>query len=143
MVDILQRESPGEGVTLGTFGETVLTKRELSGRIRDPDTDWSRWKNHVKEDPLASMPIRAIHDVHLEDWLERLEAKGLARQTRQNCLNIVRTVLRQAKKKHLTKDTAWVGVRIEPEPRTDEPWTYAPPAGNDHRGHPCPARRVG
>jgi integrase len=131
MADILQDEEPSAGVALADFGETVLTQRELSGHISDPGTDWSRWRNHIGSDSLASMPVKSVRDVHVEDWLDRLNAKGLSRQTRLHCLNLLRVVFRRAKKKRLIKENPCADIRLEVEKRTEEPWTFATPEEQD------------
>jgi hypothetical protein len=46
------------------------------------------WKNHIKSDSIAKMAIKSVHDMHVEDWLDRLNAKRLSRQTRIHCLNL-------------------------------------------------------
>jgi integrase len=127
MVGILECEEPNDQVRLCDFGDRVLSKRELLGTISDPGTDWSRWNNHVKPDPIAAMSIRSVRDTHVEDWLERLLNKRLARQTRLHCLNLLRVVMQAAKKRRLIKENPCIGIRLEVEKRTVDPWTYATP----------------
>jgi integrase len=125
MTSILEQDEQDDGITLLQLGESVLTKRELSGLISDAGTDWSRWNNHVKPDPIAQISVRSVRDTHVEDWLERLLAKRLSRQTRLHCLNLLRVVMRTAKKKRLIKENPCLGIRLEIEKRTEDPWTFA------------------
>ncbi len=77
MADILKREQPFTGKTVLDFGHDVLTQREVGGHISDPGSDWSRWNNHIKTDEIATRAIKSVRDIHVEDWLDRLNAKGL------------------------------------------------------------------
>jgi integrase len=131
MSDILKNEEPYPGVTIAEFGEEVLTWRELSRHLSRPENDWSRWKNHMKSDPIAKMPVKAVREIHIEDWMDRLNAKGLARQTRLHCLNLMRIIFRRAKKKRLAKENPCLDVRLEVEKRTHDPWTFLTPEEQD------------
>jgi integrase len=127
LLDILAKEEPNDGISVADFGAKVLTSRELSGKISDPGSDWSRWQNHFVGDDITKLAVRAARDVHIEDWAERLEAKGLSRQTRVHCLNLLRTIFKAAKKKRLIRDNPCSGIVIEKEKRTEEPWTFLTP----------------
>jgi integrase len=118
------QSAPDEGVTLWAYGIQVLTQRELSRKIRDPGADWGRWRGHIEHDPIAAIPVRSMRDVHIEDWWERLEAKGLAYQTRQNCLNVLRVIFRQAKKRRVCAHNPCEGLRFDRPAKTEEAWTY-------------------
>jgi hypothetical protein len=131
MADILKREQPYTGKTVLDFGHDVLTQREVGGHISDPGSDWSRWNNHIKTDEIANRAIRSVRDIHVEDWLERLNAKGISRQTRLHCLNLMRVIMHRAKKKRLIKENPCIGIRLEVEKRTIEPWTFATPEEQD------------
>jgi integrase len=131
MAEILKNEQQDTGKTVQDFGHEVLTHRELGGHIADPGSDWSRWNNHMKTDRIATLPIKSLRDIHVEDWLDRLNAKGLARQTRMHCLNLMRVVMHRAKKKRLIRENPCMGIRLELEKRTQEPWTFATPEEQD------------
>ncbi len=131
MLEILEREEPYSGLTVFEVGEDVLTKRELGRHISDPGSDWSRWNNHIKTDPIAKIAVRNVLDTHVEDWLERLNAKGLSRQTRLHCLNLLRIIMGRAKKQRLVRENPCADIRLEAEKRTHEPWTYATPEEQD------------
>jgi integrase len=131
MADILQKEELFKGKTILDFGKEVLTQRELAGHISDPGSDWSRWKHHFATDEIAARPLRSVRDIHVEDWLERLSIKGLSRQTRIHCLNLMRIIMHKAKKRRFIKENPCIGVRIEVEKRTQEPWTFATPEEQD------------
>jgi integrase len=131
MADILKREQPYAGKTVLAFGHDVLTQREVGGHISDPGSDWSRWNNHIKTDEIANRPIKSVRDIHVEDWLDRLNTKGISRQTRLHCLNLMRVIMHRAKKKRLIKENPCIGIRLEVEKRTIEPWTFATPEEQD------------
>lgn len=124
-LDVVRNAAPDEGVTLLAYGEKVLTARELGKKIRDPESDRGRWDLHIASDPIAKIAVRSIRDTHIEDWLERLEAKGtLAWSTRNNCLNVLRVIFRIAKKRRLCSVNPCIGVRIERPPVTEDAWTF-------------------
>ena len=115
-----------EGMTLAQLGKKILTIREVSKRVRDPGTDWSRWDMHVKPDPISRFAVKRLQSSEIAKWLRRLEAKGLAKQTRQNCLNLVRVVLSEALEDGLIKSNPAAGLRVKGKSR--ESWTYLTPA---------------
>src|SRR5260370_20070324 len=80
---------------------------------------------------MAVRALKSIRDVHVEEWLDRLSAKGLSRQTRLHCLNLMRVIMHKAKKKRLIKENPCTGVRLEVEKRTQEAWTFATPESQD------------
>src|SRR5260370_40345341 len=80
---------------------------------------------------MAVRALKSIRDVHVEEWLDRLSAKGLSRQTRLHCLNLMRVIMHKAKKKRLIKENPCTGERLEAEKRTQEPSACAPPAEQD------------
>ncbi len=124
-VDVLESEENPDLESVGSFGETVLTARQLGKKIRDADNDWNRWRTHVAGDRLSSINVRALKPAHIEAWLERLEEKALAPQTRRNCLNLLRVVLRSAVKKHVCRSNPAIGIRVEG--RSEPRWTYLTP----------------
>jgi len=67
---------PYPGVTIARFGEEVLTWRELSRHLSRPENDWSRWKNHMNSDPIAKMPVKAVREIHIEDWMDPPQREG-------------------------------------------------------------------
>ncbi len=121
-LEVLASEEGPAGETVREFGGHVLTARELGHKVRDPATDWGRWRMHVVDDPIARVAVGALRPDHVESWLERLEERGLAPQTRRNCLNLLRVVLRRAVKKRLAKTNVAVGVRVEG--KSPDAWTY-------------------
>lgn len=126
MATMLSRDGMGEtSKQLGDYGLTVLADRELGGEISDTINEGSRWKIHIVGDALGALPVNAPDDVEVKDWLKRLKAKGLARQTRLHCLNILRNVLSDAIEQKLHPGpNPCIGVRLKKEKRTEEPWTY-------------------
>lgn len=124
-LEILEAEQGPGGSTLGVFGKRVLTARETGKQIRDPQSDWGRWNTHVADDVIAKINVRALRTDHLEAWLERIEKRGLAPQTRRNCLNVVRVVLRAAVKQRLARSNVAIGIRVEG--KSASAWTYLTP----------------
>jgi len=114
-----------EGATLEVYGRKVLTAREVSKRVRDPKSDWSRWNLHIKADPIAKVALRRLTTPLLSQWAKRLELKSLERQTRNNCLNILRTVLHEAVEDGLIKANSAIGVKIRG--KSLDAWTYLRP----------------
>lgn len=113
-------------VTVADFGDKVLLRRELRGRIADPDSDRSRFEQHIQRDEIGRAPIRALDGdrERVLAWLERLEAKGLAEQTIRNCRTVLSLICEAAIGKRLLRANPLRGIRREPEKRTDDPWTY-------------------
>jgi integrase len=117
--------NPHRDISVADLGDKVLTRRELRGKISDPESDWSRFRNHIQPDPVGRMPIRSLTREHVEDWLERLEDKELGEQTIRNCRNVLSVICEYAVKKRLVKTNPARGIRRDAPKRTDDPWTYA------------------
>lgn len=113
------------GLTMAEYGKTVLTRREVMKKVRDPDSDWSRFEQHIRLDPIGKRSMRAIQPKHGNQWLNRLEDKGLEVQTRRNCLNLARVIMREAVKVGLVKVNPFVGLKVEGKPA--DAWTYLQP----------------
>ncbi len=111
-----------EGLTLLRYGEAFLTAREKHHRVRDPETDRSRWNNHVKDDLVARVALKKLTSAHVSQWLRRLELKGLAPQTRRNCLNLVRSALAEALSEERVRANVALGLRVKG--KSDFVWTY-------------------
>ncbi len=126
-VAVLDETFGREGETLLVFGDRWLTERELARVIRDPQSDWSWWNNHIKGDPIAKLPLRSIRRRHVVEWLKRVYAK-VARQSALNALTVVRGALRAAVHKEIIRSNPADDVSLPKEKRTEEPWSYASPA---------------
>jgi integrase len=125
--EVLAIEAPETGVTLAKFGEVVLTERELSKAVRDPDTDWSRWRTHISGDRIAKLPVKSVVRADVRDWLRRIEAKGLAEQTVKNVLQLLRTVLAEGIERGHAKENAAANLKVRKQVATEVPWTYLTP----------------
>lgn len=139
------------GDTLRDYGEHVLALRDAAhaaGKLADPDSDRSRWLCHVVGNPeknlaadeIASIGLSSIRTHHIEDWIERLEAKALGDQTRRNCLNVLRVIFRHAVKKRKVKSNPTIGIRIASDDRRER-WSYL--TTDEQRSLVEVARRIG
>jgi len=120
---IILTEAPAVGMTLAQWGETYLTKRELSGDIADAQGDWSRWRNHIASDEIAGYVVRGITPRDVFAWLDRTRSKGLARQTVVNAKNLLSGCLDAAFVAGHVKANAANGVKVPREKRPHTPWT--------------------
>jgi integrase len=109
--------------TLATYGRTVLDRRERAGK-RTVDDERSRWRAYIEPWECGTWPVAALKKRHIAKWLRDLRAKGLARQTRSNALNLLRAVLRDAVDDELVESNAAAEVRVPREPTTEETSTY-------------------
>lgn len=127
-VEVLADEGPDDGATVHQLTEAWLTSRELRRAVSDPDSDWSRWRQHIAGDPIAKLPAKSLRRSHVRAWVERVEAKGRARTSVTNTLGILRGTLARAVEDGLLKANPAADVKVARQKRTQEPWTYANPA---------------
>jgi integrase len=128
-IAVQKSEEAHEGMTVRELGKAVLTERELRGAISDPGTDWSRFRKHIDSDRIATMAVRTLGNGTgqslVEDWLERLDDKGVARGVRIHCKNLLSVIMHRAIRKRLAKANPCLGVKFERDKRTEDPWTFA------------------
>lgn len=94
-VAIRNERAVREGVTLSTFGPGFLERRRKRG-LRAARHDVNRWENYIASDPIAGLAIAGIDHTDVIAWRDRLEERGLARQTQKNALNLLRRALKEA-----------------------------------------------
>jgi len=105
--------------TLGTYGRTVLDRRDREGK-RGIAEERNRWKCYVEDGwACATWPIASLRRRDVVAWLRDLRARPLARQTRLNALNLLRAVLRDALDDELVDVNVAADVRVPREPTTD------------------------
>ena len=128
-------ESDGGARTVGKWIADWLDARELERRIVDIYSDRNRFKNHIQNDEIASIPLTKLKRADVLAWLARVRAKPgrkpgsrLGRQTVLNTLQILHGALREALNRELVKADVTVGIKIKRERRVDETWTVLTPA---------------
>lgn len=114
------------GLTVKAWGERWLTDRELSGDIRDPESDWSRFRTHIASDPIARLGVKSVSRHDVKQWLARVRRK-VARQTALNTLNILRGMLADAVERGYARGNPAAAIKVKRQKRTEEPWTYLTP----------------
>ena len=131
------------GATLSEYGVTFLARREAAA-YRGLKADKNRWKVHVAQSGLASLPVAAITPMDVRDWIERLARRPakpghghkskqggkLSRSTLQNALNLLRVALESAVEDRILETNPARGVRL-PMRTSDlhrasegDPWTW-------------------
>lgn len=83
------------GITVTQHGVGFLDRRELSG-VRSIREDRNRWKLYVDGDLLGGISLAGLRRADVVEWRDRLLARGLARQTVKNALNLLRSGLADA-----------------------------------------------
>lgn len=126
-IAVMTDECASDDWTVRTWGERWLTARDVGKAVRDPESDWSRWRNHIEKDPIARLSLRAVRRRHCREWLKRVRAK-VARQTALNALNVLRGLLQAAVEDEILKVNPATGLRLAREKRTEETWAFATPA---------------
>ena len=129
-----------DGITLATFGEGFLARREKTHA--DAGSDRSLWRTCIATASIAPWPLRSIGPVdvrHLRDELlvrKALPGHGqkaparrtISRSRVQNALNLLRVCLAEAVEKGLVDSNPARDVRLPRAiGRTHEPWTYLLP----------------
>lgn len=138
------------GMSLGTWGETVMDRRELSG-LRDVDNDRSRWKTHVADTWLGAVALVSVTTIDVANWTKELATRRvrpganhgakvvaaraktlIGKSTAQNALNLLRVVLQEAVETGMLVANPAANVKLprglRKRPRTHETWTYLKPA---------------
>jgi integrase len=142
MLDAARRAAKEErivdGVTLRTWAGRALDRRERQG-LRAVKRERSRWKIHVDGDELADLPVRDIQRKDVQRWLDRRlgartqgarakRGRTVSRQTVQNALTLLRSVLEDAVARGVAETNAAESVHLpRARGRTVEPWTYLLP----------------
>jgi integrase len=129
---LLAQAGPSPSVTLKGFGAGWLDDRERHGMHRDVSSDRSRWHCYIEEQPWATEPIEALASKTIRAWVRDLIAKGKARQTVKNALNLLRACLEGAVEAELIDTNPARGVLVPKVARTDDPWTHLTPKEIDH-----------
>lgn len=117
--------SENAGMLVGDYGKTFLTRREVLKIVRDPGNDWSKWDVHIKRDAIAKMGLRALTSAHVFRWLRRLEDRGVSPAMRRGCLNLLRTVLRDALEHGKVRANVALGIKVTG--KSKDAWTYLRP----------------
>lgn len=132
-----------EGKTLRAYGETWITRRELSGLVRGIRQERSSWYRHVASSDLAAMPLHRIERRHIAAWVRELvqteavqtvRKKGaveyrptgrtISRQTAQHPLRILRACLDEAANEGYAKVNPAAGVKLPKSLPRDPAWTF-------------------
>ena len=111
-----------EGLTIAEHANAVISRRDVRKMVRDPESERSRYEEHIKKDVLGRVALRAAQSRHVFAWLRRLEDKGLSAQTRRNCLSLLRVVFRDAHEMGHVKANPCIGVRVAGKDK--DAWTY-------------------
>lgn len=127
-IDTWRSERPPAGLTLAGHGESFLPRRRLA--VTDWAKDEDRWRVYIERDELGRTPLRALRRRHVVDWLEGLERRGLAPQTRRNALNLLRASLADALDRELIAENPARDVRVKKRHKdapVDDVWTILDP----------------
>lgn len=125
--DVLRKEDCNGDLSLKDWGDKCLTEREIGHEVRDPDTDWSRWRCHIESDPIAKVPLAGLRRRHVRAWVKRVRSRVGAAQTAQNTLNLLRVVLGMAVDEEIIDTNPAASVRVKRDARTEEDWTFLSP----------------
>lgn len=118
--------------TLGAVIEDCLDYRELNKVVRNPDDDVSRYRTHLKEDPIMALPIADVRRRDIVELIDRLKPRVNAHQTLLNILTVLRNGLNFALEKELITATPYVNIRLPAPASTEESWSYASPREQRH-----------
>lgn len=128
---VQQRRASSGGMTLRTWGERWLDRREHAG-VRAVHKDRNRWKKHVSKSWLAELPLKTIQRADVVRFVRELvvtprsrDDEPLARQTVVHIVNLVRKALNDAADDALIPGNPAVDVKV-PRGRGSmaEPWTW-------------------
>jgi integrase len=117
-----------EGATLKEYIEARLTRREIGHEVRDPQSDWGRFREHIEGDAIGAITVTRVKRRHLLPFVRRLKSKGLAAQTIRNVLHIISGALGEAVDDELLEANPALRLRVAPDKRTKETWLYLMPA---------------
>ncbi len=140
--------TPVGTITLRTLGRRFLDHRELRG-IRGIKIERYRWRFHVESAFFADWPLVDVTPRDIRRWRDELASKRatapasggtklapkrlptsrrLSRTTIKNALNLLRGCFHFAVEEDLLASNPAVGVRVERDVRTEDPWTFLDPA---------------
>ncbi len=125
-LSVLKDEGPDDGQTLANWGDKCLSRREVGGDIRDPQSDWGRWRTHVLPHAIAGRSLRSLRRRDIVEWVDVVRRK-VATQTARNTLNLLRQILAMAVEAETIKANPAAGISVQTKKRTEDPWTYATP----------------
>ncbi len=118
---LLREECDDGDRSLGRYGKRWLEERDRAKVVRSGAENVQRWKLHVIGDKIARISLPALREHHVEDWVARMMAKGLASQTVRNVLYLISGVVRSARKRRHVKTERRPRCPAAPErPRTRE-----------------------
>ena len=103
--------SGAAGATLASEADGTLDRRELQGK-RDNRSERGRYKNHIKDDPIARVLLERMTQRDVVEWRDRLLAKGRAPQTTRNVLGLLRLLLDDCVERGLIDNSPATGVRL-------------------------------
>lgn len=113
-----------DGETLHDYGKRILEKREIAREVRDPDSDWSRWNNHIAPTSMAKLSIARLRRRHVLAWLNDLQRKGLSRSSVHNTFNVLRVIVRVARDEEIVREDILGGIKLKKQDRTEDEWSY-------------------
>lgn len=145
----LARDPAEGGLSLGTWGEQVIDRRELEGQ-RAAKSYRSVWRAHVQTSSLGGLALVTVTRADVVAWVDELakrrpqpgaghgahvaaaRAKRLiSPQTATNAINLVRVVLEDALERGLIRSNPAREVRlptsIRKRARSHKTWTYLTP----------------
>lgn len=134
--------TPG-GITLRSFGEAWLDRREADNIHRSAHKDRSRWKVHIETAPFIDEPIKSINAQEIRRWIESLlkkpvgqkpennkpgrnknKCRTLSRSTILHAKNLLSSCLESAVQDGLITENPARAVKVPKIPNTKEGWTY-------------------
>lgn len=126
MLAALQRtlEVEDPPTTFSTWVDGYLDARELGREIVDVRGERSRAKVYIAGDALGGIETDKIRRADVVAWVRRMRGRGLAKQTIQNALNLVRGALGAAVDEGKAKANVAHDVRLGREARTEDVWHY-------------------
>lgn len=118
-----------EALTVDVWGETWLARRIELGEVRYPKRDRTRWNTYVAGSALAKLALAEIRPKHVQQWLDGMRVRPLARgkgrlspQTVRRVYALLRLALADAMRAEHTDTNAALGVKL-PKP-TEPGWTF-------------------
>lgn len=135
-----------QGVTLRSYGETWLQRREASGLVRGIREERSKWRCHVATADFAGAPLRRLTRPRIKAWVNRLlmtEAvdaittkegtvrrstdRRLSRRMVVDALGLLRLCLSDAADEGLISSNPAAGVKMPRTAPRPHVWTFLRP----------------